>query len=274
MSCHNSSPPLCPCPPGTGSVERPCAPVNFRCPVVCVPGTFDPLQLAPNDQFLLHLIKSVIDALADPAVLCAPCDPVDLGRLFCVERCSIPFTGQEVTTITVNLGSIGEGFADVKINVYEKCNTIWFKLPCALFYDPLHCEEYFTAGNVGSVSITKSPGCPEEWTGRIMLDGICYPINFKIKAKTELIAQCGCPAYLQYTFDLIVESGFQKFFHTQSITSVDPLVGGVLIVGALHAQVKVLFIEYLLVNHDDAIRTALDCTTCAIGSCDNSSRTC
>ena len=290
MSCHNSPPShgpcpnQCPCTPLGARLPNRCAPYNeFKCPVVCVPGTFNTEDLTVTDQLSMMIIIKVIEIFEDPALLCNTCDSGDVGQLICIDRCSIPFTGQEVTTIKLNLDSIDPNLnlGVVSINIYEKCNTIWFKLPCALLYDPVACSNpdpipgpVPPPATVGSVSLTKSVGCPKEWTGRILLDGICYPILFKIKERTELIAQCGCPPFLQYTFDLVVECPFQKFFHSQSITCLDPVVGGTLIVTALNVQVKGLFFEYVL-SQVDAIKAKYDCTTCAIGNnCSNAPTTC
>ena len=285
MSCHNPLPcnGPCPCAPSAGAPSaQTCAPNYFRCPVVCVPGTFDPNDLNVVDQLLIVVISKAIDILADPAQLCTACDSGNLGQLVCVDRCSIPFTGQEVTTIKVNLDSIdsGLGLGVVTLNIYEKCNTIWFKLPCSFLYDPMYCSQPpppdtpAPPSTVGSVSITKSLGCPKEWTGRILLDKICFPISFKIKERTELIAQCGCPPYLQYTYDLVVDSPFQKFFHTQSITCLDSGTAGTLIMTALYVQVKAFFLEYV-VSQISTIKEKCDCGPCAIGNnCSGAAPTC
>ena len=272
MSCQNvhphphppSSCSGCPCAPVTG--PRPqglCSPDYIKCPVVCTPVPIVTDDLSVDDQLYLAAISGLISVFKDPALLCNSCDSGDLGQLLCVERCVVPFTGQEITTFKLNLESIGSGLGSITTNVYEKCNTIWFKLPCALLYDLAACAEY--QKSVGSVSITKSTGCPEEWVGRILLDGICFPVSFKIKMRTELITQCRCPPYLQYVYDLVVESSFQKFFHTQSITSLDSVVGQASTMFALIAQVKAFFLEYVL-SQIDSIQGATDCGPCAIGN--------
>lgn len=279
MSCHQSHPcnSSCPCPPLGPLVNQPCPAPIFKCPVVCVPGTFATDDLSVNDQLFMMIVTSILQIFEDPTSLCSTCDS-SAPQLVCVDRCSIPFTGQEVTTIKLNLDTIDPGLSlgVVTINVYEKCNTLWFKIPCQALYDPALCNDptIVTPATVGSVSITKSVGCPQEWTGRILLDGICYPISFKIKQNTELIAQCGCPPYLQYTYDLVVESSFQKFFHTQSITCLDATIGGTLISTALFVQVKALFFEYVLTQLS-GIKEKYDCGSCAIGpSCSGATTSC
>ena len=198
MSCRSD----CPCPPV--SVDRPksCPDVTFQCPVVCknsIPSATAAMEMFPSELQLAEVVISqILTILKDPGLLCVDCDATQT-QVVCVDRCTIPFTGQQVTTIILDLSEQVPDINPITIQVYEKCNTLWFKIPNILLLDPVYASEY--PASIGSVSITKSLECPTTWTVRILIDDgdkltICYPINFKISVRTELIAKCNCPAYL------------------------------------------------------------------------------
>ena len=276
MSCRSD----CPCPPHPTSRPKPCPDVTFQCPVVCknsVPNAQSAMEMFPVDlQLSSCIIKEIVAILEDPGKLCTECVDGSTTEVICVERCTIPFTGQQVTTIIINLEDTCD-LKPIKIQIFEKCNTLWFKLPNVLLLDPTYANDY--PGSIGSVSITKSLECPTTWTGRILIDDgnkltMCYPINFKITVKTELIAKCDCPAYLETFVNYVVDTPFEKMLSSGEIFCLDGPTAAVLAVKNIKGAVQNIF-EAFVISQSDTIQKKCGCGICAIGNrCDTASSVC
>ena len=258
MSCPNS---CTSCPLTNKVVGVPCAPKYFQCPVVCTPSVPDVETLPTGLQLLLSALPNILEAFQNPATYSSSCGDV-LGQLVCVEQQTIPFTGQTVYTITIDLSSVAEGLCPVSISIYEKCGTFWFKIPSIVFLDTTYACEY--PGSIGSVSITKSSECPDKWNARILIDGFCWPINVEVTTKQELVNQCGCPPFIRHAADIKVESGFEKFLHTQSIQCLNSDVLNSLVGVAVVLQIQALYQQYVL-SQQDFIKASCCNTICAIG---------
>jgi len=281
MSCQNPPPPphqpsCCSAPSGT----RPgaCSNTYFSCPVVCTPSIPSCDALPPATCLTAALVVFVIGILKDPSVLCESCDDGETGQIICIDRCTIPFTGQQVTKIKVDLSSIPVPSSvpctlpAFTITVYEKCGTVWFKLPNALFLDLCYAADY--PSDIGSVSITMPTGCPKAYTARILIDGFCYPINVKATFTDELIAQCGCPPYLDHMLDLQIDSSFQKYLNTQQLQCLDYNTLLVLGFQTILSQIKTIYLGYVLANIPE-VKEACGCTQCSIGnSCTTAQQSC
>jgi hypothetical protein len=282
MSVFNTN--TCPCPPQLNNSPHPnlpCPPVYAKCPVVCKNSTFTSddgsEKYTTGTSLAIAFIKVILNILTNPELLC---ENSSLGPgIVSIERCVIPFTGQLVTTITIKISEIigGGSEADVKIQVFEKCNTWWFKIPNVLLLDPTYALEY--PGSVGSVSITKSVECPTTYTGRILIDDkdaltMCYPINFKLDVKTELIVNCDFPPYLDTIVNYVVDTPFEKTLVSGQIQCLDGALAFVLASNNIVNAVK-LILEAFVISDLDEVKTACGGGICAIGnSCNTPSKSC
>ena len=276
MSSQNH--PSCGCAAVQGQRPGTCQETYFSCPVVCTPSV-PPSDALPADAcYVAHMMVIVLNILQHPEVLCETCDELD--QLICVDRCSVPFTGQTITKIKLNLdnvanpceGNLGCKLPALNLTIYEKCGTYWFKIPNALVLDRCYASDY--PGDVGSVSITQPSGCPEVWQLRVMMDGFCYPINMKAEIKSELIAQCGCPPYLDYNLQLNVDSGFNSYMNSQHFQcgSLDAL--WVLAGQAMYTQALAIYWGYVYANLSE-IKQACGCVGCNMGnSCNGAAESC
>ena len=270
MSCQNTSTCSCPCPPTNGTRSGSCPDTGFKCPVVCSSSVPKVEELPANVCLWLQLISVAISYAEEPSQLCGGCDPEAEGQIICVDRCSVPFTGQTVTIVTIDLGATEPvcqqsecGLGKVTLKIYEKCGTYWFKIPNNIFLDPCYALDY--PADFGSVSITKPSTCPETWQGRVLIDGFCYPITFQLTNKSELISKCTCPPYLDYTHDIKVESTFQKYMSTQQIQCVSASTLFILSISNIVAQIQLIYQSYIFTKLD-AVAKACGCVDCNIGN--------
>lgn len=257
MSCHNS---CTPCLPTNKVVGTPCAPKYFQCPVVCTPSVPDLETLSTSQQLAILLVQQIVLALENPSTY--TCTDA-AGQIVCIEQQTLPFTGQNVITIKIDLSSLGDGIAPFTLVIYEKCGTYWFKIPSLLLLDLGYASDY--PGDIGSVSITKSSECPDKWNARILIDGFCFPINVEVVFRKELINECGCPPFIRHIADLIVESGFEKFVHSQSLQCLDSNTLTAIVLFDIIAQVQILYLEYVL-SQQEFIKSKCCQSICAIGN--------